>query len=59
MIEVQLLRNGNLWSPCKDSSVDKIREVLRLVQGMKKELMVAVMDRRGEIVYYTLGRLNL
>ena len=37
----------------------KLEEIIRLVQGMKKELIVAVMDRRGEIVYYTLSRLNL
>ena len=39
--------------------IDKVREVLRLVQGMKRELIVAVMNRRGEIVYYSLSQLNL
>jgi tRNA-intron endonuclease len=39
--------------------IDTIREVLHLVQGMKKELIVVVMDRRGEIVYYQLTTLNL
>lgn len=39
--------------------ISKIREVVRLAQGMRKELIVAVMDRRGEIVYYSLFQLNL
>ena len=39
--------------------IDKLREVLQLVQGMKKELIIAVMDRRGEIVYYQLTTLNI
>lgn len=39
--------------------IDKVKEVLRLVQGMKRELIVAVMDRRGEVVYYSLITLNL
>ena len=38
---------------------NKFEEVLRLAQNMKKELIVAVMDRRGEIVYYSLSQLNL
>jgi tRNA-intron endonuclease len=42
-----------------DIPIDTIREVLYLVQGMKKELIVAVMDRRGEIVYYQLTTLNM
>lgn len=37
----------------------RLGEVLRLVQGMKRELIVAVVDRRGEIVYYSLSWLNL
>ena len=39
--------------------IGKVNEVLRLVQGMKKELIVAVMDRRGAIIYYSLGTLNV
>ena len=39
--------------------VEKLEEVLRLAQNNKKELIVAVMDRRGEIVYYSLAQLNL
>ncbi len=39
--------------------IGKIREVLRLVQGMKRELIIVVIDNRGEIVYYSLSTLNL
>ena len=39
--------------------VEKIEETLRLARNNKKELIVAVMDRRGEIVYYSLDQLNL
>jgi len=39
--------------------ISKIKEVLRLVQGMKRELIVVVIDNRGEIVYYSLSTLNL
>jgi len=37
----------------------KLGEVLQLIQGMKRELIMAVMDRRGEIVYYSVSWLNL
>lgn len=37
----------------------RLGEILRLVHGMKRELIVAVMDRRGEVVYYALSWLNL
>ena len=39
--------------------VDRLREALMMAQNMKKEIIVAVMDRRGEIVYYSLSQLNL
>ncbi len=35
--------------------VQKLQEALRIALNMKKRLIVAVMDRRGEIVYYSLG----
>ena len=38
---------------------NRLGEILRLVHGMKKELIVAVVDRRGEIVYYSLEEFNL
>jgi tRNA-intron endonuclease len=37
----------------------KLRELLKLVHGMKRELIIAVLDRRGEIVYYSISWLNL
>lgn len=36
-----------------------LAEVLRFVQGMKKELLLAVVDRRGEVVYYSVSQLTL
>lgn len=39
--------------------IEKVREILRFVQSMKKELVMAVVDRRGEIVYYSISQLNL
>lgn len=40
-------------------SAKKLGKILRLVHGIKKEMIVAVIDRRGQIVYYSLTRLNL
>lgn len=37
----------------------RVGEILRLTHGMKKELIIAVVDRRGEIVYYSLEEFNL
>jgi tRNA-intron endonuclease len=37
----------------------KLREILRSIHSVKKEMIVAVMDRRSEIVYYSLSQLNL
>ena len=39
--------------------VDRLRETLEMAQNMKKEIIVAVMDRRGEMVYYSLSQLDL
>ncbi len=38
--------------------VQSLQEVLSIAQNMKKQLIVAVMDRRGEIVYYSLTQFN-
>ncbi len=38
--------------------VQKLQEALTISLNMKKRLIVAVMDRRGEIVYYSLGTFN-
>jgi len=35
-----------------------LQESLAIAQNMKKQLIVAVMDRRGEIVYYSLAKFN-
>ncbi len=38
--------------------IKKLSEVLRFVQSTKKSLILAVVDRRGEIVYYSLSKLT-
>ena len=38
--------------------ISKLDEVLHFVQSTKKELILAVVDRRGEIVYYSLSKLT-
>ncbi|MEM1586757.1 MAG: tRNA-intron lyase [Candidatus Bathyarchaeia archaeon] len=40
-------------------SIEDLVEVLMRSQNLKKKLILAVVNRRGEIVYYTLSRLNL
>ncbi|MEM2920785.1 MAG: tRNA-intron lyase [Candidatus Bathyarchaeia archaeon] len=49
---VLLLREG------KPKNVGDLWNTMKLVQGMKKKLILAVMDRRGEIVYYSLDQFN-
>jgi tRNA-intron endonuclease len=39
--------------------VDKLNDLLRYVQSLKKDLILAVMDRRGEVVYYSTSYFNL
>lgn len=50
-----------VFAVCEGSPIpaSKLCEVLQMVQGMKRELIVAVVDRRGEIVYYSISWLNL
>jgi len=43
----------------KPVSVKELARVLKNVQGLKKTLALAVVNRRGEIVYYTLSRLTM
>ena len=43
----------------KPISIKELSEVLRKVQNLKKKLILAVVDRRGEVVYYSLSRLSL
>lgn len=40
-------------------SIDTLRNVLRSAQELKKELILAVIDRRSEIIYYSLSELGL
>jgi len=40
-------------------SVEKLARTQRYVQSLKKNLVLAVINRRGEIVYYSLTELNL
>jgi tRNA-intron endonuclease len=40
-------------------SVEKLARTQRYVQNLKKNLILAVINRRGEIVYYSLSQLNL
>jgi tRNA-intron endonuclease len=43
----------------KPVSVKGLARVLKNVQGLKKTLALAVVNRRGEVVYYTLSRLTM
>jgi tRNA-intron endonuclease len=40
-------------------SIEKLARTQRYVQNLKKNLVLAVINRRGEIVYYSLSELNL
>ncbi|MEM1514824.1 MAG: tRNA-intron lyase [Candidatus Bathyarchaeia archaeon] len=40
-------------------SIENLIHILMRSQNMKKTLILAVVNRRGEIVYYTLSRFNL
>ncbi len=40
-------------------SVEYLTHVMRQCQSLKKELVLAVMSRRGEIVYYTVSQLTM
>jgi tRNA-intron endonuclease len=39
-------------------SVEKLARALRYVQSLKKKLVLTVINRRGEIVYYSLSQLT-
>ncbi|MEM3596739.1 MAG: tRNA-intron lyase [Candidatus Bathyarchaeia archaeon] len=43
----------------KPISVEDLTRIMRQCQSLKKELILAVMNRRGETVYYSLSQLNL
>ncbi len=40
-------------------TVEELARTQRYVQNLKKNLILAVINRRGEIVYYSLSQLNL
>lgn len=40
-------------------SVEDLARALRYVQSLKKRLVLAVINRRGEIVYYSISQLTL
>jgi len=40
-------------------SMEELARALRYVQSLKKKLVLAVINRRGEIVYYSLSQLTL
>ncbi len=39
-------------------SIEDLTQILKRVQNLKKTLILAVINRRGEIVYYSLSRLS-
>lgn len=41
------------------ASVEELARTLRYAQSLKKNLVLAVINRRGEIVYYSLSKLTL
>ena len=43
----------------KPISVKELARVLKHVQSLKKKLVLAVVNRRGEIVYYALSKLTM
>jgi len=43
----------------KPVSMEELAQTLRYAHSQKKQLVLAVLNRRGEIVYYSLGKLTL
>ncbi|MGD6852585.1 MAG: tRNA-intron lyase [Candidatus Bathyarchaeia archaeon] len=43
----------------KPLPIEDLAEALQKCQSQKKELILAVMNRRGEIVYYSVGEMHL
>jgi len=43
----------------KPVTVEELNQILRHVQSLKKKLVLAVLSRRGEVVYYSLSKLTL
>jgi len=40
-------------------SIEELAQALRYAHSQKKQLVLAVLNRRGEVVYYSLGQLTL
>ena len=43
----------------REASIERLQRLLKMAVTEKKELLLAVIDRRTDIVYYTLGQLSL
>jgi len=43
----------------REASIEKLQKLLMMAVTEKKELLLAVIDRRTDIVYYALGQLSL
>ncbi len=43
----------------KPVTMDKLTQALKNVQSLKKKLVLAVINRRGEVVYYSLSQLTM
>ena len=43
----------------KPLPINELADALRKTQSQKKELILAVMNRRGEIVYYSVGEMHI
>lgn len=43
----------------KPISLEDLTNVMQQCQSLKKELVLAVMNRRGEVVYYSISQMNL
>lgn len=50
-----------VFAICEGNPIQTVKlfDALRLAQSVKKELILAVMDRRGEVVYYSIQSLTL
>lgn len=46
-----------IWEGSKEP-IDRLSEILKVAEKMKKVLRLAVVDRRGDIVYYTLSEMG-
>ncbi len=43
----------------KPITIEELTQIMKQCQSLKKELILAVMSRRGEIVYYSVSQLTL